>query len=127
MAIIERYKSILDKGTITSEGVTIRLDAQLKYDYLAAIHTMEQLEGLFQEFQERNNKREQFKEKLLNSCRSTLRSLLNDENSLKEIKNIDHAIKILSDCRTEILKLEGAAHESRKLAKKIEDGVSAGR
>ena len=105
----------------------MKLDAQLKYDYLAAVHTMEQLQDLANEFKDRNKKREDFKSKLLNSCRNTLKNLVDDENGLKELKNIDHAIKVLSDCRTELLKLEGQVHESRKLAKKIEDGVSAGR
>ena len=105
----------------------MKLDAQLKYDYLAAVHTMEQLQDLAAEFKDRNKKREDFKAKLLNSCRNTLKNLVEDENGLKELKNIDHAIKLLNDCRTELLKLEGAAHESHKLAKKIEDGVSAGR
>ena len=127
MATIDRFKSILDKGTINSEGVTIRLDAQLKYDYLAAIHTMEQLQDLAKEFKDRDKKREDFKEKFLNNCRKTLKVLVDDENGLRDIKNIEHAIKVLNDCRTELLKLDGAAHESKKLAKKIEDGISAGR
>ncbi len=127
MATLDRFKGILERGVINTDDDSLRLDAQLKYDYLAAIHSMEQLENLAAEFKERNKKREDFREKLLKSCRNTLKGLVDNENALKEIKNIDHAIKVLSDCRTELLKLDGAAHESKKLAKKIEDGVSAGR
>ena len=127
MATIDRFRDALQIGKIFTEGASMKLDAQLKYDYLAAVHTMEQLQDLADEFKDRNKKREEFKAKLLNSCRNTLKNLVDDENGLKELKNIDHAIKVLSDCRTELLKLEGASHESRKLAKKIEDGVSAGR
>ena len=127
MAVIDRFKGILEVGKIMTDGASLKLDAQLKYDYLAAVHSMEQLENLAAEFKERNKKREDLKSKLINSCRNTLKGLVENENGLKEIKNIDHAIKVLSDCRTELLKLEGAAHESRKLAKNIEDGISAGR
>ena len=127
MATIDRFKDALQIGKIFTEGASMKLDAQLKYDYLAAVHTMEQLQDLANEFKDRNKKSEDFKAKLLNSCRNTLKNLVDDENGLKELKNIDHAIKVLNDCRTELLKLEGAAHESHKLAKKIEDGVSAGR
>ena len=127
MAVIDRFKGILEMGKIMTDGASLKLDAQLKYDYLAAVHSMEQLEDLAKEFKERNKKREDFKAKLITNCRNTLKGLVDNENGLKELKNIDHAIKVLSDCRTELLKLEGATHESRKLAKKIEDGVSAGR
>ena len=127
MATIDRFKDILASGKIFTEGASLKLDAQLKYDYLAAVHTMDQLENLISEIKDRNKKRNDFKEKLLSNCRSTLKNLVEDENGLKELKNIDHALKVLNDCRTELLKLEGAAHENRKLAKKIEDGVSAGR
>ncbi|MBR2179165.1 MAG: hypothetical protein IJ862_02060 [Selenomonadaceae bacterium] len=127
MATIDRFKDALQIGKIFTEGASMKLDAQLKYDYLAAVHTMDQLQDLATEFKDRNKKRDDFKAKLLNSCRNTLKNLVDDENGLKDLKNIDHAIKVLNDCRTELLKLDGAAHESHKLAKKIEDGVSAGR
>ena len=127
MATIDRFKDILTSGKIFTDGASLKLDAQLKYDYLAAVHTMDQLEDLIAEIKDRNKKRDDFKSKLLSNCRSTLKNLVEDENGLKELKNIDHAIKVLNDCRTELLKLEGAAHENHKLAKKVEDGVSAGR
>ena len=127
MANIDRFKDVMKEGRISVGSDYLKLDAQLKYDYLAAIHSMEQLESLATEFKEREKKREAFKTKLLDNCRNTLKGLVYDESALKEVKNIDHAIKILNDCRTELLKLEGQGHESRKLAKKIEDGVSAGR
>ena len=117
----------MKQGRISVGSDYLKLDAQLKYDCLAAIHTMEQLENLAATFKEREKKREAFKAKLLENCRNTIKTLVYDENALKEVKNIDHAIKVLNDCRTELLKLEGAAHEGHKLAKKIEDGVSAGR
>jgi len=127
MATIDRFKEILAKGKIMTEGAALKLDAQLKYDYLAAIHSMDQLQNLIDEIKAREKKREEFKSKLINSCKNNLKNLVEDENGLKEIKSIDHAIKLLNDCRTELIKLEGQSHEDKKLAKKIEDGVSAGR
>ena len=127
MATIDRFKEILEKGKIMTEGAALKLDAQLKYDYLAAIHSMEQLQNLIDEIKNREKKREEFKSKLINSCKNNLKNLVEDENGLKEIKSIDHAIKLLNDCRTELIKLEGQTHEDKKLAKKVEDGVSAGR
>ena len=127
MATIDRFREILKTGKIMTDDAALRLDAQLKYDVLAAIHTMDQIENLIKEIEERQKKREDFKAKLLTSCRNTLKNLVANDNNLKELKNIEHAIKVLNDCRTEMLKLEGAAHEDRKLAKKIEDGVSAGK
>ena len=99
----------------------------MKYDYLAAIHTMEQIEELAETIKERTEKRNALREKIISSCRNTLKNLIENEKALTEIKHIDHALKVLNECRSEILKMEAQNHEDKKLGKVIEDGVSAGR
>ena len=126
MATIDRFKLAVKSSKLSVENGTVNLTAQMKYDYLAAIHTMEQIEELATAIKSRTTKREALKEKIFSSCRNTLKSLVDDENGIKEIKNIEHAIKVLSDCRTELLKMEGQGHEDLKLAHYIRDGVSAG-
>ena len=129
MATIERFKTVLKNGKLASAetGAIVELTAQMKYDYLAAVHTMEQIEDLNDAIKERIEKREALKSKIIASSRNTLKNLIEDENSLKEIKNIDHALRVLNECRTELLKMEGQTHEAQKLGKITEDGVSAGR
>ena len=126
MAVIDRFKEALDAGTITdAHDLEVPLSAQLKYDYLAAVHTMEQLEKLALEIENRKRSREQLKSDLYKSCRQAIKKLADDEKELS-LKRIDDAIKLLNDCRREIMKIDSAAKESDKLAKFIKDGVSAG-
>lgn len=126
MAVIDRFKEALDAGTITdAHDLEVPLSAQLKYDYLAAVHTMEQLEKLAREIENRKRSREQLKSDLYKSCRQAIKKLADDEKELS-LKRIDDAIKLLNDCRREIMKIDSAAKESDKLAKFIKDGVSAG-
>lgn len=126
MAVIDRFKEALDAGTITdAHDLEVPISAQLKYDYLAAVHTMEQLEKLAREIENRKRSREQLKSDLYKSCRQAIKKLADDEKELS-LKRIDDAIKLLNDCRREIMKIDSAAKESDKLAKFIKDGVSAG-
>lgn len=126
MSVIDRFKEALDAGTITdAHDLEVPISAQLKYDYLAAVHTMEQLEKLAREIENRKRSREQLKADLYKSCRQAIKKLADEEKELS-LKRIDDAIKLLKDCRREIMKIDSAAKESDKLAKFIKDGVSAG-
>ena len=126
MATIDRFKDAVDAGTIIdANDLEVPLSAQLKYDYLAAIHTMEQLEKLAREIENRKRSRAKLEDELFKSCKQVLKKLADDEKPLT-LKKIDDAIKTLNDCRREIMKIDSAARESEKLAKLIKDGVSAG-
>lgn len=126
MATLDRFKDSVETGTIIdANDLEVPLSAQMKYDYLAAIHTMEQLEKLSREIENRKRSRANLKDELFKSCRQALKKLAEDNNALT-LKKIDDAIKTLNDCRREIMKIDSAARESDKLAKLIKDGVSAG-
>ena len=126
MATIDRFKEALESNTIIdANDLEVPLSAQMKYDYLAAIHTMEQLDKLAREIANRKRSRANLKEELFKSCKQALKKLAEDNNALT-LKKIDDAIKTLKDCRREIMKIDSAAKESDKLAKIIKDGVSAG-
>ena len=127
MATVDRFKEAVDKGRISvGGGAAAPLSAQMKYDYLAAIHTMEQLTNLAAEMENRSEYREKLKAELLKSCCQSLKKIADDENGLT-VKKIDAAIKMLNDCRYEVTKIESATRESNKLFEFIKDGVSAGR
>lgn len=126
MATIDRFREFMDSGKIKSGDVDVPLSAQLKYDCLSAIHTMEQLENLAAEIESRKKYRADLREKLLKGCRQSLKKLGDDEEGLT-LKKIDAAIKMLIEFRQEIVKIDSEAKESEKLAKFIRDGVSAGR
>ena len=126
MATVDRFKEAVDKGRISvGGGAAAPLSAQMKYDYLAAIHTMEQLTNLAAEMENRSEYREKLKAELLKSCCQSLKKIADDQNGLT-VKKIDAAIKMLSDCRYEGTKIESATRESNKLFDLIKDGVSAG-
>ena len=127
MATLDRFKEAVENGTtIDANDLEVPLSAQMKYDYLAAIHTMEQLEKLAREIENRKRSRAKLKDELFTSCKHTIKKLADDQNPLT-LRKIDDAIKLLKDCRREIMKIDSAEKESGKLAKLIEDGVSAGR
>ena len=127
MAIIDRFKDALESGTITdANDLEVPISAQMKYDYLAAVHTMEQLEKLLREIENRKRSREDLKADLYKSCKQAIKKLADDEKPLS-LKRIDDAIRLLKDCRREIMKIDSAAKESEKLAEFVKDGVSAGR
>ena len=126
LATIDRFKDAVDAGTvIDANDLEVPLSAQMKYDYLAAIHTMEQLDKLAREIENRKRSRANLKDELFKICKQSLKKLADDDNALT-LKKIDDAIKTLTDCRREIMKIDSAAKESDKLAKLIKDGVSAG-
>ena len=126
MATIDRIKEAVETGTIIdANDLEVPLSAQLKYDYLAAVHTMEQIEKLAREIENRKRSRAKLEDELFKSCKQVLKKLADDEKPLT-LRKIDDAIKTLNDCRREIMKIDSAARESEKLAKLIKDGVSAG-
>ncbi len=127
MATADRFKECLKSGKLPAELGGKALNAQTKYDYLAAVHTMEQIEALAEAIKARGKKRKVLKDKLLESTRNTLQGILDDEKSLQTVKGLDSAIKVLMACRVEFMRLEGEEQESKALGKLIEDGVSAGR
>ena len=126
MATLDRFKEATETGTIIdANDLEVPLSAQLKYDFLAAIHTMEQLEKLAREIENRKRSRIKLEDELFKSCKQMLKKLGDDEKPLP-LRKIDDAIKTLNDCRREIMKIDSAARESDKLAKLIKDGISAG-
>ena len=126
MATIDRFKEAVDTSTIIdANDLEVPLSAQMKYDYLAAIHTMEQLEKLAQEIENRKRSRAKLEDELFKSCKQLLKKIADEDKPLT-LRKIDDAIKTLKDCRREIMKIDSAARESDKLAKLIKDGVSAG-
>jgi len=126
MATIDRFKTALRIGISFKDGENlVPLTAQMKYDYLAAVHTMDQLTNLANEFEERKKRRDALREKLSDSCRKSLKKIADGEETLT-VKHLDSAIKGLREFRDELIKMESIERESEKLAKFIEDGVSAG-
>lgn len=125
MGTFERFQDALKNGTVTPEGGE-KLSAQLKYDYLAAVHTMEQILNLEKEFKSRKERREQLLEKISASAKKSLQKIVESEGVFT-LKQIDAAITGLQECRSEILKIEHSEKIDGKLSKIIKDGVSAGR
>lgn len=126
MTTIDRFKEPLQKGEIEADGQSIKMTAQLKYDYLAAVHSMEQLLNVIEAINKQNKKRENLREKISNSCKMSLKKLAETEEIIT-LKQIDATIQGLQDCRNELLKLETADKETAKLFEFVKDGVSAGR
>ncbi len=126
MATIDRFKEILDKGGFAIDGKFVPLTAQLKYDYMAAVHTMDELLSLAAEIKKRNHKRDKLREKIASSFKLSLKKFIDDEEPIT-MKKIDAAIQGLHECRRELLKIETADKETEHLAEFIKDGISAGR
>ena len=125
MGTFERFQDALKNGTVTPEGGE-QLSAQLKYDYLAAVHSMEQILNLDKEFKARKERRDKLLEKLSASCRKSLKNLAESEGNFT-VKQLDAAIRGLQELRSEILRIEHSEKVDGKLANFIKDGVSAGR
>lgn len=127
MAVVDRFKDALESGTVSdAHDLEVQISAQMKYDYLAAVHTMEQLEKLAREIENRKRSRENLRTELFKSCKQAIKKLAAEDKPIT-LKKIDEAIKLLNDCRREIMRIDSAAKESDKLAEFIKDGVSAGR
>ena len=125
MATIDRFKEVVESGIILdADDMEAPLSPQMKYDFLAAINSMEQLEALKAEIENRKKYRAKLKAELLKSCCQSLKKVVEDENGLT-LKKIDAAIKMLSDCRYEVTKIDSVERETDKLAKIVRHGVSA--
>ena len=125
MATVDRFKEAVQSGVILdADEMEAPISPQMKYDYMAAINSMEQIEALTAEIANRKGYRAKLKAELLKSCCQSLKKIAEDENGLT-VKKIDAAIKMLSDCRYEVTKIDSAERETDKLAKFIRHGVSA--
>ena len=126
MATIDRFKEVVESGIIIdADDMEAPLSPQMKYDYLAAINSMTQLEALIAEFANRKKYRADLKATLLKSCSQSLKKIAEDEENFT-LKKIDTAIKMLTDCRREVAKIDSVDRESERLSKIIRVGVSAG-
>ena len=126
MATIDRFKEPLEKGGIAIDGRLIPLTAQMKYDYMAAVHTMEQLLDLAAAIDKNKKKRADLRERISNSCKMSLKKIVESEDTIT-MQQLEAAIHGLQECRKELLNLEIADKETTKLAEYIKDGISAGR
>ena len=125
MATIDRFKEVVESGTILdADDMEAPLSPQMKYDYMAAINAMQQLMDVTAEIANRKNYRAKLKAELLKSCCQSLKKIADDENGLT-LKKIDAAIKMLTDCRSEITKIDILERETDKLAKLVRKGISA--
>lgn len=125
MATAERLKEVVESGVILdADDIEAPLSHQMKYDLMAAINSIEQLESLIAEITNRKKYRAKLKAELLKSCCQSLKKLTDDDEGFT-LKKIDSAIKMLNDCRYEITKIDSAEKETDKLAKLVRKGVSA--
>lgn len=123
---IDRFRDPLQEGEIEIDGEFFKMSAQMKYDYLAAVHSMEQLLNVIDAINKQNAKRANLREKISNSCKTSLKKLVESPDIIT-LKLIDSTIQGLQDCRNELLKLDTADKETAKLFEYVKDGVSAGR
>lgn len=125
MGTAERFKEVVESGVIMdADEIEAPLSHQMKYDFMAAINSMEQLESVIEEIANRKKYRAKLRAELLKGCCQSLKKLADNEEGLT-LKKIDSAIKMLTDCRYEITKIDSAERETDKLAKLVRKGVSA--
>lgn len=115
----------MQTGRLPKELGGQALTPQAKYDFLAAVHTMDQIQDLAVAIEKRANKRESFRERVISSSLGALDKLFADKERAFTLQNIDGAIKLLSDCRRELLILDGEEKADRVLQKIIADGITA--
>ena len=125
MAVMERFQQILKDGALPKDMGGANLPAQAKYDFLAALHSMEQLTNVIEALEKRKKKRETFKGKIVDTCRKNLSKLL--EGAINSSKDVDKAIEVLKACKQELTAMEAEEAADKAIAKLVEDGVSAGR
>ena len=125
MATIDRLKEVVDNGVIVdADDMEAPLSPQMKYDFLAAINSIKQLEAIIAEFANRKKYRAELKTTLLKSCAQSVRKITDDEENFT-LKKIDTAIKMLTDCRREVAKIDSVERECERLAKIVQYGVNA--
>ena len=126
MATVDRFKDMLKSGSLLPELGGNSLTAQAKYDFLAAVHTMEQIENVQAIIAKRSKKRAEFKKKFAHTVKNTLQNLLDKEDEeIADAQNIESAVKALLACHNELLKLEGEEKEDAIIAELVKDGVTA--
>ncbi len=125
MAVMERFQQILKDGALPKDMGGASLPAQAKYDFLAALHSMEQLTNVIEALEKRKKKRETFKGKIVDTCKKNLSKLL--EGEINSSKDVEKAIDVLKACRQELTAMEAEESADKAIAKLVEDGVSAGR
>ncbi len=125
MATIDRFKEMLKNGKLSKDQGGAPLSPQTKYDFLAAVHTMDQIEQLAQALETRAKKRASLKKKFEETSRTALQGFLDKEDAFSSTKNIEATIKVLLTCHNEFLKMEGEEQEDRILGKFIQDGITA--
>ena len=124
-AVADRFKEIVESGIILdADDMEAPLSPQMKYDFLAAANSIEQLENLIAEIANRKKYREKLRAELLKGCCQSLRKVADNEADFT-LRKIDMAIKMLTDCRYEVTKIDSAEKETEKLSKMIRKGVSA--
>ena len=120
-SVIERFKTISANGKFGDQ----MLDAQMKYDVLAAIHSMEELESVINALDAHAKKRESLRKKLVMNAQAALGNLIDMEEW--KISDVDAALKVLNSCRNEIARIEGEETTEKTFRKLVQDGISAGR
>ena len=125
MSTIDRFKEVVDSGIILdADEMEAPLSPQMKYDFMAAINAMSELESVIAEVANRKKYRTKLRTELLKSCCQSLKKLADDEEGFT-LRKIDMAIKMLTDCRYEVTKIDSADKEVEKLSKLIRKGVGA--
>ena len=125
MSTIDRFKEVVDSGIILdADEMEAPLSPQMKYDFMAAINAMSELESVIAEVANRKKYRTKLRTELLKSCCQSLKKLADDEEGFT-LRKIDMAIKMLTDCRYEVTKIDSADKEVDKLSKLIRKGVGA--
>ena len=125
MSTIDRFKEVVDSGVIIdADEMEAPLSPQMKYDFMAAINAMTELESVVAEIANRKKYRTKLRAELLKSCCQSLKKLADDENGFS-LRKIDMAIKMLTDCRYEVTKIDSADKEIDKISKLIRKGVGA--
>ena len=125
MATIDRFKEVVDSGIILdADEMEAPLSPQMKYDFMAAINAMSELESVIADVANRKKYRTKLRTELLKSCCQSLKKLADDEDGFS-LRKIDMAIKMLTDCRYEVTKIDSADKEVDKISKLIRKGVGA--
>lgn len=125
MAVIERFQQILKEGSLPKDMGGAGLPAQAKYDFLAALHSMEQLTNVIETLEKRKKKRNTFKGKIIDTCKKNLVKL--SEGEITSSKDVDKAIEVLKACKQELTAIEAEETADKAISKLVEDGVSAGK
>jgi len=125
MATMERFQAVIKEGELPSELGGARLSAQAKYDFLAALHSMEQLTAVIEAIDKRKKKRETLKEKIIGTTKKSVSKLI--EGDFSSIKDIEKIIEILEVCKKELMMIECEALSDKAIGKLVVDGISAGR